>query len=139
MTLRVVFDTNIIVSALIFSRGKLAWLRQAWQQGSVKPLVSKSTVEELLKVLTYPKFQLTGSDREELLGDFLPFAQVIEVNAASNALPTCRDEDDQKFLDLAAAGQADALVTGDADLLELADKSAIVITTVVAFRKLFGA
>ena len=51
---RIVIDTNCLVSALIFSWGKLAWLRQSWQSGRIKPLVSRQTANELIRVLAYP-------------------------------------------------------------------------------------
>jgi predicted nucleic acid-binding protein len=56
---RVVLDTNVVVSALVFGTGRLAEMRIAWQGERLLPLVSKATVEELLRVLAYPKFQLT--------------------------------------------------------------------------------
>lgn len=40
---RVVLDTNIVLSALIFSAGRLAWIRQAWQQQQLQPLVCRET------------------------------------------------------------------------------------------------
>ena len=54
---RVVLDTSVVVSALVFEAGRLAWLRSAWRRERIKPLVSKSTVTELLRVLAYPKIQ----------------------------------------------------------------------------------
>ncbi|TVP81925.1 PIN domain-containing protein [Thioalkalivibrio sp.] len=48
---RVVLDTNCIVSALLFSRGRLAWLRHAWQSGQFCPLVSRATAEELIRAM----------------------------------------------------------------------------------------
>lgn len=135
MTLRVVFDTNTVVSALLFTKGRLAWLRTVWRQGSVVPLVSKATTEELLRVLAYPKFQLAQDEREELLGEFLPFAEIVDVVSSALGLPHCRDPHDQKFLQLAAAGKADALVTGDADLLTLSDEFPIPIMTPADFHR----
>ena len=51
MSCRVVFDTNCIISALVFSKKKMAWLRYRWQSGEIVPLVSKDTANELLRVL----------------------------------------------------------------------------------------
>lgn len=58
---RVVLDSNVVLSALLFSRGRLAWIRAAWQGGRFVPLASKPTVEELIRVLGYPKFRLRFS------------------------------------------------------------------------------
>lgn len=63
MSHRVVFDTNRIVSALIFSQEKPAWLRHGWQSGRFMSLVNKQTVNELLRVLAYPKFKLTKANQ----------------------------------------------------------------------------
>ena len=119
MTRRVVLDTNVVLSALLFNAGRLAWIRHAWQRQQLQPLVCKETVNELLRVLAYPKFKLTASEQEELLADFLPYADVVELPAPWPALPACRDEKDEMFLVLAHVGKADALVTGDADILAM--------------------
>ncbi len=121
---RVVLDTNIVVSALLFSRGRLAWLREAWQQGRLVPLISRPIAEELLSVLTYPKFKLSPDDQHDLLADYLPWCETVQIPEPLPArlarLAQCRDADDQKFLLLAAAAKADFLVSGDRDLLVLA-------------------
>ncbi len=122
MSPRVVFDTNTVVSALLFPTGSLAWLRQSWHGRTVIPLANKATMQELYRVLSYPKFTLAAADREELLSDYLPFAELVTTPARPPALPQCRDPDDQKFIELAFSAQADMLVTGDKDLLVLANK-----------------
>ena len=72
---RVVLDTNCLVSALIFSRGCFAWLREAWQGGRCVPLASRDTVGELLRVLNYPKFKLSRDEQEALLAEFCPMSR----------------------------------------------------------------
>jgi len=119
MPLRIVLDTNIVLSALVFGEGRLAWMRQAWQRGQLQPLVCRDTVGELLRVLAYPKFKLTAREQQDLLGDFLPYAEAVTLPAQWPDLPACRDAKDQVFLALAHVAQADALVSGDADILAL--------------------
>lgn len=116
---RVVLDTNAVLSALLFVHGRMAPLRVAWQSGALTPLLCAQVVEELLRVLAYPKFKLTPEEREELLADYLPYGEVVAAWQSSPAVPRCRDEKDQIFLDLAAVGGAQWLVTGDRDLLSL--------------------
>jgi putative PIN family toxin of toxin-antitoxin system len=116
---RVVLDTNTVLSALLFVNGRLVPLRTAWQSGEVTPLLCAQTVEELLRVLAYPKFKLTPEEREELLADYLPYGGVVSPWKNKPDVPVCRDEKDQIFLDLAAVGAAHWLVTGDRDLLDL--------------------
>jgi len=119
----VVLDTHIVISALLFTRGPAVRVRQAWQAAQVLPLASRVTVAELIRVLAYPKFKLTPEDQAELLADYLPATTVVSVAAPPPAVPPCRDPTDLPFLHLAAAGRADALVTGDADLLALAEQT----------------
>lgn len=114
---RWVVDTNCLVSALVFESRHLAWLRGAWMGGTIRPLASRATTQELLDVLAYPKFALSSEDREELLADWLPFVESVVVPARVPRIPSLRDPDDLKFLALARHARADAVVSGDADLL----------------------
>ena len=125
---RVVFDTNVLVSALLFRRGLLGWLVDVWQTERVRPLGSKATIAELLRVLGYPKFRLAAGDRQALLEEYLPWCEAIVVPPTVD-VPDCRDPEDRMFLELAAAANADALVTGDGDLLVLAPTFATPILT----------
>lgn len=119
MALKIVLDTNCVVSALLFSKQNLAWLRFAWQSGQFQPVVCKETVTELMRVLSYPKFKLTAAEQALLLADFLPYTQTQAAFNSPPNLPIVRDESDQIFLALAFVSHADALVTGDNDLLAL--------------------
>ena len=58
--------------------------------------------------------------RQELLADYLPWIEVVRVPSPPPPVPECRDPSELPFLQLAAASNADMLVTGDADLLILA-------------------
>jgi putative PIN family toxin of toxin-antitoxin system len=138
MAHRVVLDTNIVLSALLFNAGRLAWVRHAWQRQRVQPLVCRATVTELMRVLAYPKFELTKADQEDLLADFLPYSDVVDLPDPWPDLPMCRDEHDQVFLVLAHAGEADSLVTGDADLLAMRERFARLIVTADEFRERLG-
>ncbi len=99
----------------------MAWLPHNWQSGAIIPLVSKETASELLKVLAYPKFKLTKTEKLVLLADFLPYAETVTSLEVPLNLPVIRDQADQIFITLAVVGKADALVTGDNDLLVLKD------------------
>lgn len=135
MTRRVVLDTNIVLSALLFSAGRLAWVRHAWQRQQLQPLVCRDTVKELLRVLTYPKFKLTQTEQRNLLADFLPYTDVVDLPEPWPDLPACRDAQDQVFLLLAHVGKADFLVTGDADILALRERFPRLILSADAFRE----
>ncbi len=131
-SLRVVIDTNLVLSALVFG-GSMAKLRLAWQDERFTPLASKATVTELIRVLAYPKFKLTQSEQEDLLADYLPFCDTVLMPDALPAIPDCRDPFDVPFLVLALVGKADYLVTGDRDLLCLADSFSCPIIKVDQF------
>lgn len=133
--LRVVCDTNVAVSALVFREGRLAWLREAWAAGTVVPLVSKETLAELVRVLAYPKLRLEAEETKNLLAQYMEHAETADAGAARVRVPACRDEDDRAFLRLAYAAKADALVTGAADLLEVAQRSNVPILAPEALRK----
>ena len=134
--IRAVLDTNVLVSALVFHTGALSWLREAWRSGRILPLASRATAAELIRVLAYPKFALTASERRDLLDDYLPFCESVTVPSPPPAVPHCRDPFDRPFLELALAGRSDVLVTGDADLLALAEKFAVPIRSPSVFEQL---
>lgn len=130
---RVVLDTNVVVSALVFTSGRLTWVRHAWQRVQLVPLVCTETVSELVRVLAYPKLRLDRSERDDLHGDYLPFAEAIELTDPWPVVPECRDPHDRVFLALAVAGRADALITGDADLLAIGRVGSVPILPPEAF------
>src|SRR5258706_7557725 len=136
--LKAVLDTNVAVSALVFDRGVMAWLRHAWQRQLFTPLIDESGMRELVRVLGYPKFKLDSQKIRALLGDYLPYAEVVVSPASARTrLPICRDPDDQAFLLLAEAGNADVHVTGDKALLELNGQTKFEIETATGFRGRF--
>ncbi len=118
--LRVVLDTNVVLSALVFGGGVAGRLRGLWQQGVLVPLASTGTAQELVRVLAYPKFGLSKVEQEELLADYLPYVTTVRVPQPPPRVPVCRDPLDAPFLHLAVAGKAHMLVSGDKDLLALA-------------------
>ena len=117
---RVVLDTNVVLSALVFRGGAAGQVRQAWQRGQVLPLASTATVQELVRVLAYPKFDLTKPEQGELLADYLPYVETVRIGHPPPHVPPCRDPSDLPFVHLALAGKAQVLVSGDRDLLAIA-------------------
>ena len=134
--IRVVFDTNSVVSALVF-RGELAWLVEHWRSRQSIPLISRATASELLRVLRYPKFGLSEAQAELVAARYLPFAERVEVSDAALRSVHCRDPADRMFLALAETGGADVIVTGDSDLLTLQPQTRFVVETPVLYRTRF--
>ena len=130
---RVVLDTNVVLSALVFTHGRAVVLREAWQGGRCEPLVSKQTADELIRVLGYPKFKLEAAEQHELIADYLPYCRTVAIPAKPPRTPVCRDPFDLPFLQLAVVGKADLLVTGDQDLLGIESKRLCPIVTLDAF------
>ena len=130
---RLVLDTNVVVSALLFPGGSLSWMRGLWQSATIVPLASRDTTAELIRVLLYPKFRLTAGEREDILADYLPWCEAVTVSGPL-PVPECRDPLDRPFLELALSGRADALVTGDNDLLALAPVFSVPILAPEALR-----
>lgn len=134
---RVVIDTNLVLSALVFSGGQLDALRHAWQKQMCIPLVCKPTASEIIRVLAYPKFKLTPAEQSELLADYLPYCETVSLPAKVPKTLQCRDVDDIPFSHLSVVGKADVLITGDDDLLCLADSFVCPIVTAKDFATRF--
>lgn len=117
---RLVLDTNVVLSALLFGGGPAGRVRAGWQARRFVPLASTATAQELVRVLAYPKFRLSAHEQEELLADCLPWVEVVRMPDPLPPVPRCRDPHDLPFLHLALVARANALVSGDADLLALA-------------------
>jgi len=138
--MRVMLDTNVVLSALVFTGGQAGRLRLGWQQGDFVPLASTGSVQELVRVLAYPKFRLSKPDQDELLADYLPYTQTVRIPQPPPLVPPCRDPLDAPFLHLAVTGKARVLVSGDKDLLVLADEfqhaNGCLIVTIESFLNL---
>ena len=135
---RVVIDTNLVLSALVFAQGRLMPLRHAWQGPHCQPLLSSVSAAELLRVLAYPKFKLSAADQQELLGDYLPYCTTVRMPVKLPQTPACRDPFDLPFLQLAIVGKADYLVSGDKDLLSLAGQFVCPIISAEQFMKMLN-
>ena len=112
---RFVFDTNVLVSALAFpgSIPRKAF-DLAMRHGPI--LASDETLAELHRTLRRPRLAryFTRAEQDVFLAMFASEVSRVEV---TERLSLCRDPRDDRFLELAAAGAASHLVTGDRDLL----------------------
>jgi putative PIN family toxin of toxin-antitoxin system len=116
-TLRVVLDTNVLVSALIL-KGSISGLVDLWRMGRITPVLSRETFDEFRRVLGYPKFSLSTSEIQGILQqEILPFFEVVE--RVDPVAGVCRDPDDDKFLACAASAKVAFVVSGDKDLCSL--------------------
>lgn len=123
-------DTNVVVSGLLFG-GKPGDLVKLWKKGQIVPLCSKEIVKEYLRVLAYPKFQLSESEIDFLLThEILPYFEVLTVKPGKPYVAT--DPSDDKFIWCAIEGHAEVIVSGDEHLLNLL-KSPVPVFTVTQF------
>lgn len=127
MTNRFVFDTNTLISALLF---KNSTPRKAFDKAleTGKILISLEVVSELNDVLGREKFNKYVSEEEriEFLSGLLQEVEFIEI---SEAVSECRDPKDDKFLELAVNGKAVCIISGDGDLLSMHPFREITIVT----------
>jgi putative PIN family toxin of toxin-antitoxin system len=129
--MRVVLDTNVILSALLFANGNLTWLKKAWQTKSICPVISNATKEDLFDSLDYPKFNLSIAEQDLLLEDFFPYCETASI---SNWMPS-HGIFSQVFLAVAHKAKVDALVSVEKDLLALRGSFTPSIFTVEELRK----
>lgn len=113
------FDTNVVFDLLHFDDPAARPLRHALDTRRVRCVVSAATLDEWRRVLAYPAFGLDATQQARLLGDYAAWAQHAEGTVTAARLPRCSDPDDQKFLELAAASGAHALVSKDRAVLRL--------------------
>ena len=72
--MRVVFDTNTLISALLF-RGHSSFLVELWQNKTLTVLASNDSIAEFLRVLNYPKFKLSILQIEAIAKQYLPYVE----------------------------------------------------------------
>ena len=133
---RAVLDTNVVISALLF-RGETSHLHTLWKKKAFSIVASREILEEYIRVLAYPKFNLTEREIKDIIQEeLLPYIEPVAVTGKLNSV--CVDPDDDKFLACAEAAKADAIVSGDADLLRMKKFKGCPIVTVEKFLKKFG-
>jgi putative PIN family toxin of toxin-antitoxin system len=132
--MRAVVDVNILVRALIKPHGTVGPVLRRLRDGAFTLLYSEAILEELLDVLSRPriraKYRLVDDDIETMLLLILLRGEPVVPN---RRITSCRDPLDNKFLEVAAAGKADVIVSGDQDLLVLSPFEGIAVVSPAAF------
>jgi uncharacterized protein len=132
-----VLDTNVVLDLLHFDDATARPLRHALEAGRLHCVVTDATLDEWRRVLGYPDFSLDPARQAALVARYRELSTVIEMGEAVAGLPhqgtpihygrkpvwsrmpRCSDPDDQKFIELAAAARAEALVSKDRAVLKL--------------------
>jgi len=129
--IRTVIDTNVIISAILFG-GIPGELISLWKSGHIQPLTSKDIIDEYIKVLTYPKFELSEKEINYILyNEILPYFEVATLKPGQAIIQ--KDPSDDKFLHCANAGRASVIISGDQHLINLKSYGKIKILTLSQF------
>ena len=134
----IVIDTNVIVSALLFG-GKPGKLIQLWKAGQIQPLISKEITEEYLRVLAYPKFNLSEKEIGFLFNhEILPYFKAVRIKPGRLKTTIKADPSDDMFIRCAVSGMCKIIISGDRHLLDLKTYDKIRILSVSLFLKEFA-
>lgn len=138
--MRAVVDTNILVRAVLQPHGAVGPVLLRLRQGDYVLLHAQPLLEELVDVLNRPRIRdrygLTDQDIQTVAGLILLRGEAVR---PQERITACRDPRDDKFLEVAVAGKADAIVSGDADLLVLHPFAGIPILSPAAFIQMLDA
>lgn len=123
---KVVLDTNVVISALLFG-GQPGRLRSLWREKLIQSFVSQAIIDEYLKVFAYPKFQLTQGEIEYVIHkEILPWFETVEVPQGEAFV--LDDPSDDKFIWCAEAAKVHWIISGDEHLLRLEYRKIPIVT-----------
>lgn len=125
--MRVVLDTNVLLSGLMFPDGAPGRVVGAWREGRFDLVISIHQLAEIGRTLAYPKIRrILGWDDERIerfIRQLYIRAQIVDLDGIAVEVPS--DPDDAPILATLVAARADVLISGDRDLLVLRDRYAI--------------
>lgn len=131
--MRVVVDTNVLISALLKADGSPAKIVSLWRSGELELVVSEEVVSEVSRVLGYQRIRTRVSAEEaERFLDLLRTA-ALAVTAYENVTVVKDDPDDDKFLAVAIVSGAEYIISGDTHLLSIGNYQGIEILTPAGF------
>lgn len=123
--LRVVLDTNVLVSGLAYPGSVPGRIVGAWRQGGLDVVLSRYILDEIARVLPrLTRVRMTAAEIRDLVDSFMFLADIVEPEGVQDA--NLRDPADQPVLLTLLASQAHYLITGDKDLLALASDYPII-------------
>jgi putative PIN family toxin of toxin-antitoxin system len=138
--MRAVVDTNVLVRAVIKPTGTVGPVLMRLRQDDYTLLYAQSLLEELVDVLNRPrirgKYRLSDQDIQTVVSLILLRGEMV---TPTERITACRDPKDDKFLEVAVAGEADVIVSGDQDLLVLHPFGNIPILPPAAFLEMLDA
>jgi len=125
--LRVVLDSNVILSGLMSPKGTTGQIIQAWKDNRLTLLTCEAQLEEIKRVLAYPKIQKRlnwSAEKIILFVKLLAYrSEYVDISGVKAYVP--QDKDDEMLLATLIAAKADYLVSGDSDLLALRESMSL--------------
>lgn len=136
--MRAVIDTNVLISGFISRESYPAKLVDGWIEKRFEPVVSEEIIKEYREVFARDRFSALGSveERLKLLGTLLSFEHVVLVNPQERICMVKDDPRDDIFLECAAAGECEFIISGDQHLLKLKQYKNIKVITAKEFIEL---
>ncbi|SHJ02625.1 putative toxin-antitoxin system toxin component, PIN family [Desulfofundulus thermosubterraneus] len=136
--MRVVLDTNVIISGILIPNGPPGMIVDFWAKGKLTVVISQSLLEEYLEVLLRPKFNKVGTinERQGILEQFLDLENTVLVSPDFQLNVIENDPDDNRVLECALEGGVQYIVSGDEHLLALKEFQGIIIVSPAEFVKL---
>jgi putative PIN family toxin of toxin-antitoxin system len=138
---RIVLDTNVALSALLWRGTPYRLLEAIRHRGDVQLVSSAALLEELADVLTRPspakRLAIIGKTAQAVLADYVEVVEVVAPAEVPRVVPN--DADDDQVIAAAVAAGADCIVSGDADLLSMGSYQGIpIITAAQAVQQIAG-
>lgn len=133
--MRVVLDTNVVVSRFLSPHGTPARVLGLWEDGTIEVVVSEPVLEEYARVLAYDQIRarhrMTDDEFAAIISGFRAFAIVVEPTQRVDVVAD--DPSDNMFLEAAIAGRCEAVVSGDRHLLDLGEYQGVQVLSAAAF------
>ncbi|MBS3123224.1 putative toxin-antitoxin system toxin component, PIN family [Candidatus Woesearchaeota archaeon] len=127
---KVFLDTNILISALGW-KGKPKVIFEKCLHGELVLVTSPNQIEELRRVMDYPKFNFTEEQKARFISIILEIATMVEITGKVKVIVD--DPDDNAILETAVVGNVQYLVSGDPHLLKLKEFAKVKILTASEF------
>ena len=131
--MKIVVDTNVVISAVFFG-GKPRKIIKAIADGTLIAYATPAIIEEYLEIVNEMINRKQGKLNSTIL---MPLIEKIIVSQPLSSIKICRDPDDDKFIECAVAAKAMYIVSGDKDLLDIAEYQDIKIVTASEFCQLY--
>jgi putative PIN family toxin of toxin-antitoxin system len=128
-SVKAVFDTNILISALGWNGKPEECLKKVFDD-SITGYTSPDILRELALVMDYPHLDFKESEKQRFLSQIATEFHIVQPEPS---VEVCRDPDDNKFLDCALAADGSYVVSGDSDLLDLEEYEGIQIVSPSTF------